>query len=196
MNRLPKERRGISQCPLPKVKESVFYIERLQGNDTQSFVVYGSKIWGYYTHWNGTKCVPCWEDHSYCDGGHKEHTLRENYLLQVYSAKKQKQVFLYLTPGGVLSLQSQVPEGHPYRGLVIRVYRTTKGNGRLRCEVERFAEQRKVDAPDVDPYESVMALLKVPEEVWKERRRSLGTIPDPSSRHEVNGKCLKALGGA
>ena len=160
------------------MRKDVLYIEKLKGNDSQQFVVYSGNLFGFWTHWTDKGTVPCWEDHSLCEGGHKEQTLRQNFLLQAFSTKKGKQVFIYLTPAAAEGLLAQLEHEELLRGLVVRVTRTNKDNGRLTCEILRDMAKRRIVAHEIDPFDSIMNFLKVSDEK-RDPNRSLGTIPLP-----------------
>lgn len=168
----------LSMCDRPSMRSNVLYIEKLKGNDCQKFVVYSSGLYGFWTHWTDKGTVPCWEDHSLCEGGHKEQTLRQNFLLQGFSEKKGKQVFVYLTPAAAEGLLAQLTEKETLRGMVIRVTRTSANNGRLVCEILRDCATRRIVAKELDPFDSIMNFLKVSDEK-RDPNRSLGTIPLP-----------------
>lgn len=184
----------ISTCSKPTLRQNVLFVERLVGNETKCYVIYSESMYGYLTHYNG-KTVPCWENHDYCEGGHKEETLRENFLLQAYSQTRGKQVFLYLTPGAAKQLLEQIPEGTSLRGLCIRVTRTEKNKGRLHVQVEEHKERRRLVTPLIDPRESIMRFLRVPKEVQEGQGR-MDVIPLPAEDvAPPRRKRLKALGG-
>jgi len=186
--------REITMCDAPTLRPNVLYIERLDGDESQTFVVYGSKIWGFRSHYNGSKTVPCWKDGS-CDGGCNEETLRENFLLQCYSQKKGKQVFLYLTPSAYKQLMEQKRNDVPLRGLTLRVRRTQKKQGRLYVAVDEHAQARRIVAEDINPKESIMRFLKVP---MAAQTQGNDVVSIPLPIHDTPArpsKRLKALGG-
>src|SRR5262249_26461566 len=154
----------------------ILWVEKLRGNDQQSFVIVSPKLFGFYTHYTDNGSKPCWENHDLCEGGHKETNIRENFLLQAWSLKANKLVFLYLTPGAAEQLEDQVEPGTLFRGLPVVVSRTTKNNGRLNIQVSEFQSAQKISSREIDPWESIMVFLKVPREI-RDQRRSLGTIP-------------------
>jgi hypothetical protein len=99
-------------------------------------------------------------------------------LLQAFSTKKGKQVFIYLTPAAAEGLLAQLEHEELLRGLVVRVTRTNKDNGRLTCEILRDMAKRRIVAHEIDPFDSIMNFLKVSDEK-RDPNRSLGTIPLP-----------------
>lgn len=186
--------REISMCDAPTLRPNVLYIERLDADDQQTFVVYGSKIWGFETHYNGHRTVPCWADGS-CEGGCNEETKRQNFLLQCYSQKKGKQVFVYLTPSAYTQLMEQKAPSTPLRGLTLRVRRTEKKKGRLYVAVDEHAQAKRIVAEDINPKESIMRFLKVPR-ASQTHGNELVSIPLPEADLAVEKpRRLKALGG-
>jgi hypothetical protein len=175
------DREPIATCDTPTHRATILRIVRLEGDDRQSFVVYSNALRGFLSHWTGTKTVICWEDHSLCEGGHKAETQRENFLLHAWSVKEGKQVFVYLTPTAAEELLMQVGDGQTLRGLRITVWRTAKSKGRLHVNIEGgyTGDARKIP-PELDPYDSIMRFLKVPD-VDRVNRRSLGSFPEPES---------------
>lgn len=153
------------------------WVERLKGNDSQSFVLASNTLHGFYTHWTGSRNVPCWENHDFCDGGHKESTLRQNYMIRAWSLKKKKMVFLYLTPGAVMELEDQMGDEKQMMNIPIVVTRDARNNGLLHVQISQFTSTARISSKDLDPWESIMNLLKVPENI-RQLRRSLGTIPE------------------
>ncbi len=187
-----QSRHELSRVDRPTRNRSVLWVERLKKDDQQSFILASAKLFGFHTHWTGAKTVPCWQNHDFCEGGHKEESLRENFLLQAWSLKRGKMVFLYLTPQAAEQLEDQVGAGVTLRGVPVVVTRTKANNGRLNIVVSEFTTAQKLSTREVDPWESIMVFLKVPREI-RDQRRSLGTIPVFTTGGRVNGECLKSL---
>lgn len=191
MNRYRTEQPApLSRIDSPSRNALVLYIERLKGDDQQSFVIASKKLYGFYTHFTNKRSVPCWENHDWCEGGHSEETMRENFLVQAWSLKKNRMVFLYLTPGGARQLEDQVKPGTPLLGLPIIVTRTRKDNGRLNVQVSEFVTNKHIAGREIDPWESIMSFLKVPKAI-RDQRRSLGSIPKPLLDVDETDECLK-----
>jgi hypothetical protein len=170
-------RHKLSSCGAPRSKGDILWVERLKGGEEKKLVITGKRVYGFFTHWTGTRTVPCWENHDLCEGGHTENTLRENYFLQCWSLNSNKGVFLYLTPEAERMFTAQIESGKTILGLTLRVRRTGAKNGRLIVELDQYAEPRIIRAKELDPYLSVLTFLKVPKQLI-EQARSLGTIPD------------------
>ena len=165
----------LSRVDRPTRNKRVLWVEKLKGNDRQEFIIASEKLYGFHTHYND-RTVPCWENHDFCEGGHTVGTLRENFLLRAWSLKRSKMVFLYLTPGAAEELEDQVEAGATFRGLPVIVTRSTKDNGRLHVLVSQFTTTQRISSTEIDPWESIMNFLRVPEEI-RAQRRSLATIP-------------------
>lgn len=166
----------LSSCGAPRMRGDVLWVERLKGGEEGKYVICSNKMYGFYTHWTGQRTVPCWENHDNCEGGHDDNSLRENYFLQCWSTKKNKQVFLYLTPEARNQFFAQVEGGKSFQGLTIIVRRTGAKNGRLLVELAQYQEPKLIRAKEIDPYVSVLTFLKVPKQMI-EQARSLGSIP-------------------
>jgi len=63
------------QSALPPPKE-VLWVERLKGSERGKYTVYSPHIDVFFTHWIG-RTVPCYSDHSRCEGGHAEREARK-----------------------------------------------------------------------------------------------------------------------
>ncbi len=186
------KREGLTLIHSPSRNDRALWVERLKGEDQQSFVIASKKLYGFYSHWTGKRSVPCWENHALCEGGHSDENLRENFLLQAWSLKKNRMVFLYLTPEAARQLEDQIQPGTPYLGLPVIVTRTKANNGRLHIRVSEFTTSQKLSTREVDPFESVMNFLRVPKAV-RDQGRALGTGPGTLKNGEIEDERLKAL---
>jgi hypothetical protein len=167
----------LTPCGAPKMRGDILWVERLKGGEESKLVVCSNKVYGFYTHWTGSRTVPCWENHDLCEGGHTENSLRENYFVQCWSQKKNKQVFLYLTPEARNQFFAQMEGNKSFLGQTIVVRRTGAKNGRLLVELAQYAEPKLIRVKELDPYLSVLTFLKVPSQMI-EAARSLGSIPE------------------
>lgn len=146
---------------LPPAK-GVLYVERLKGSERGNYTVYSPKIEVIFSHWNGDKTVPCYEDHSLCPGGHSEESKRWRGYLHCWSHRMNRQVFLQLTAQACRELVGQVASGASLRGCSIQVYRTKEDKGRLHALIERFGKRTGEDLPPHrSAEESVMNLWGV-----------------------------------
>lgn len=167
----------MTSCPRPARDRTVLWVERLKGNDEQEFILASNELYGYYTHWIGARNVPCWKNHDFCEGGHTEASLRQNYVIRAHSQKRNKMVFLYLTPGAVIELEDKLGDEKEWKGIPLIVTRDSRNNGLLHVRVSVYRERQRISSKDLDPWESIMNFLKVPKHV-RDQRRHLGTIPE------------------
>jgi hypothetical protein len=181
-----KERPALSTCDGVEPREGILYVEKGTPGDYRDFVIYSPALRGFWTHYTSKGTVPCYADHSLCPGGHKDSTLRQNFLLHAWDVKKQKQVFAYLTPGAAQSLLLQVGKGVSMRGLMIRVSKTPGKNGRMHVKlVETQCVDKRHIPPELDAYATIMNFLKV-EDVDRPHKRSLAS-PNDAADLDLNG---------
>lgn len=155
---------SLSTCDRPRIRKGILFIEKLKKNETQKFVCLSPVLRGFHTHYTkdcGT--TPCYKDHSLCEPKHDPETLREYFLFHAFSSKKNKQVFVYLTPGAFDQVQVQIPDGCNLRGRMITVTRTDADNGRLNVKVgEVFYNDGNSLPEEVDAYASIHNWMKIP----------------------------------
>lgn len=168
-------RAELSTVARPTRNTKILWVEKLKGNDVQKFVVVTPVLHGFYSHYvEGRRppSAPCWKDHTLCEGGHKEDNRRENFFLHCWSYRANKSVWLYLTPGAAQQLEDLVHlDLQQLKGLTLSVSRTSANNGRLNVHIDEHIEVRKVFEANLDPWESILAYLKVPESVRREMRQ-------------------------
>lgn len=153
---------GYSQSPVPPKRSDVLWIERVAGGEKQTFTVYSPTIWGVYTHWNGAATKPCYQDRSFCEGGHSEETLRWRGYLHAWSAKLNRPCFVQLTEECARRLLMQVADGATFRGLTLEVSRTSSKKGRLTANVLTWKSQQSDHLPPaLDPRKSLEHLWRV-----------------------------------
>jgi hypothetical protein len=156
------ETRLIREDPTPPRREGELWVERMKGAQCKEFTVYSSKIWGVWTHWSGSRTVPCFVDRSRCPSCLTKCPQRWKGYLHCYDHRGRRPVFLELTPTAARGLLSFVGEGVDLRGLRVTCKRTSSDRGRLLIAVDGSVAVTDRLAVPVDPYEAVMALLGFP----------------------------------
>ena len=183
---------NLNRRDTPPPAKDIFWVETIKGGMTQKFKVYSPNLYGVYVHYNpkpkGTK--PCFEDHSLCDGGHEEETLRWYCYLHAWSFKMGRQVVVQLTEAAGRQLTEQVDPGKPLRGLVIEVTRSAADNGRLACKVNEYMSSNGRTMPQaVDPTKSLFHFWRVEQRIERLNHRLYGgdiTYPEPILQARVS----------
>lgn len=155
---------SLSTCDRPRVRKGVLFIERLTKAETRKFTCLSPTLRGFHTHYTKSAgTTPCYADHSLCIPKHDPETLREYFLFHAWCPKKNKQVFVYLTPGAFDQVQMQLPDGATLRGRLLTVARTDAANGRLNVIVgEAFYNNGQALPEELDPYASIHNWMKIP----------------------------------
>lgn len=141
---------GRNRMGVPPRRRDVYFVESPKANESLCYTVWSVEIYPVYTHWTGTHTVPCYQDHSLCDGGHKLLNMRWKGYLFGYSHERAEPVFAQLTQEAANQLMDQIADGTSLRGLRIRLSRSKKNKGRLSCHLEtQYRPQEAFRLPPV-----------------------------------------------
>jgi len=138
-----------SRRDTPRRDPNVLFVECMDANTSQQFIVYSPTIQGMEMHWlpSEKRTVPCFEDTTLCPGGHKEDTVKWRAYVHCFSLRKKEPVFVQLTWEAWKTWMNQLREGVSLRGQHIIVHRTEKKNGRLWVEVQEYKSDRTGKMP-------------------------------------------------
>lgn len=146
----------------PPAPKDTYWVETLGAGQSLTFTVYSPSLWGVWTHYSKGGTKPCYEDHTNCEGGHNEKTMRWYGYLFGWSFRKSKNCFVQLTSGACDMLLSQVAPKATLRGLTLSIRRTAASEGRLLVEVQQHAHRDPKRLPmDQDPERSLLKMWKV-----------------------------------
>lgn len=133
----------ISQAPAltssakPPTEKQALWVKKLECGEKATFLVYAPAFYGYYTHYRGEGrgTVLCFEDHSLCQGGHDDSTMRWHGVLHCFHYEDNRQCFMHFTPEAADCLANLVADGMTYRGLKVLMRRSDKKKGPYKVEV-------------------------------------------------------------
>jgi hypothetical protein len=134
------------------------WIYRLKAGEKATLIVYGSKVWGVWTHWNGKSSEPCFTPHDLCTGHKRELPAKWKGYLHGFLYEKQQEVFMEFTPTAAKVLKGEVDLGLPLRGSRITMQRTSAQNGRLKVSALAPAPDILKITPEKEPWETLCKL--------------------------------------
>jgi len=167
----------LNRSNVPPRPKDVLWIERLKGTESLRFTCYSKSFWGLWTHWSGSRTVPCFENHDHCIGGHDEATMRWKGYLHGWSQRKNRVCFCEFTPGAARELLEQVPDRQSLRGLHLIVSRTKTSKGRLHCSIDGVPLHASRIPPEADPMASLWHMWEL-DPMSHLVNRSLVTAPE------------------
>jgi hypothetical protein len=138
------------------------WVHRMKANEEFTCTVYGSAVKGVETHWVAGGTQPHYRDSKICPGCQAQVRIDWKGYLHVFVWQKKAQIFLELTRSSYEALMSQVVEGKPLRGSVIKVKRTKAANGRLMIAIDGHTRRPEKDLPpEKDPRRSILRMWKI-----------------------------------
>jgi hypothetical protein len=188
MSALPDFNRATA---LPVRDPDIHWIETVEAGAQVHFFVYSPAIWQMWTHFTG-KTKPCFENHDFCEGGHKEETMRWYGFVYGWHTVRRSRSFLQLTAGAARQWFDQIAPGTPLRGMQITVSRSGQSKqGRMNLSVNKYVNREGDQlGPDCDPKKSLYKMWKV-KHVGCAARLSLVTDPADVPSDGDAPECLK-----
>lgn len=92
----PEDR--INRQDRPPAVTRVIRIRPVGAHDHFSGTVLSESLFGFWTHWNGVKTVPCWEGQAHCPGCDCQEPKRWKGLIELWEGGNTVPYFVDLTP--------------------------------------------------------------------------------------------------
>jgi hypothetical protein len=174
----------LNVCPVPPVRKDILFVENLVHTDTSVFLCYSPFIWGTFTHWTGSRTVPCFKDHKRCPGGHKEITMRWKGYLHCFSHQRRQAVILQVTDDAARKLLQALAPGQSLRGMTIKGRRAGHKKGPCNMWPDQYAALRTDQelAEHIDPKRSIFNMWKF---AWVEWSINSDPVDNPDQLPKV-----------
>ncbi|SRR5712692_501125 len=155
----------------PKRRKPIRKLVRVLSARPLKVICLSLKIWGFWSHWTGTKSIPCTSERGTCPGHLSGWPLRWKGILHVLAPDAKKGFFIELTPRAADMLGEQVDNMSTLRGLHLTIERSQGGkNGRLSVFVTgKLPDCNNLPAAE-DPYETLRVLWGW-QETWLDEGR-------------------------
>lgn len=134
-----------------------FWIIRVRANQTKEVVAAG-KLWGFWTHWDGKKSIPCTGADKSCYGHERGLPLRWKGFVWCYDLEKRAYCYVEITPLMAEQINQQLPEGEALRGWWLQFRRGNGDKSRCKVVVERRYHTPEALLPDRDPIKTLSDL--------------------------------------
>lgn len=150
------------RCDKPPPPKSTIWVTRIRGNATMRVIACG-KIWGFYTHWDGRKSIPCTGEDKDCHGHCTGMPLRWKGYIYAYQLEKQQYCFIELTPLMAEQINFQLDPDMPSpRGYWIEFRRGGGDKARCKVTVQSLFHSVEQLLPDKDPICTLRDLMGIP----------------------------------
>lgn len=122
-----------ANCPPPSGPQ--MFVHRLKAHESLNCVILGTKIVGYWTHWDGKATLPCNGADDDCSPCKRHLPKRWKGYLHVYDTQRKRQVFLEITPVAAECIKRDIPSEQPMRGIRLNITRAAGDKARLSISV-------------------------------------------------------------
>jgi hypothetical protein len=141
----------LNTCHTPPPNGPELLIVRLKAGKKLLCVILSQSLWGVWTHWNGARSEPCFQERAHCNGCKRGLPKRWKGYLHVWDLERRRQVFVELTPVAAESINSQVGLGSVLRGYRVTLERMKGDQSRLIVHVHPMHTDSDTLPPAKDP---------------------------------------------
>lgn len=115
----------IARQDSPPAVTRVIRIRSVGAHDVFSGTIVSESLFGFWTHWDGRRTIPCWKGQAHCPGCDTEQPTRWKGLIELFDAAQRSTYFVELTPLAAKEFLARLGE-ESMRGLRISIQRERK----------------------------------------------------------------------
>src|ERR1700682_4353148 len=132
------------------VRGPSIWVRRIKASETFHLTVISPAWWGFGTHYDGDKTIPCFEKRSDCEGHRRGLPYRPKFYLYAYVGETHRYEFVEFPPVAAKVFEGCVEVGRTFRGVRAKV---SRGKGdKARLKVEFMADFTAPMPEDKDPW--------------------------------------------